>query len=366
MKKIVILIMSLFIIASYFIYQKLNPKELPAYLIQAVGRIDGDLINLNTKYPARVKNIYFDVGDEVKKGDIIATLDSKEFQEKLKAIKYQIEAKNSELNITILKVKNNISKAKKAMEIKKETLKIINYEINSLENMVNQDKKDEKRIESLVNKKLAKHHELELAKLKTKTDINKLNILYKKRKIIQKEINIAQNDLNIVIASKNSIKALKDGILALKAQKNELKTIINELNLTSPVDGYVDTKVANIGEVIGAGGVVESIIDKNSFYLKIFVDTLNNGKIKIGNKAEIFLDSYPNKAIPAKVIKIAKKAEFTPKEVAVKSDRITRVYEVHLKPLKNNPFLKLGLPATGVILIGNGELPKSLNNLPEL
>ena len=85
-----------------------------------------------------------------------------------------------------------------------------------------------------------------------------------------------------------------------------------------------------------------------------------------GGHSSLLLDAYPNKPILAIVSKIAKKAEFTPKEVAVRADRITRVYEIRLKPLKPNPLLKLGIPAIGVVLIGNGSLPKSLNELPEL
>ncbi|EDP74076.1 hypothetical protein HG1285_05325, partial [Hydrogenivirga sp. 128-5-R1-1] len=62
----------------------------------------------------------------------------------------------------------------------------------------------------------------------------------------------------------------------------------------------------------------------------------------------------------------SKRAEFTPKEVAVKEDRIQRVYAVHLKPIKPNPLLKLGLPAVGVISLDGKGLPKSLKELPEL
>jgi len=111
---------------------------------------------------------------------------------------------------------------------------------------------------------------------------------------------------------------------------------------------------------------VITAVNPDDLYLKMFVDTIENGKAKIGDKAEIFLDSYPDSPILAKVVKIAQKAEFTPKEVAVREDRIKRVYAVHLKPIKPNPLLKLGLPAIGVITLDGKGLPKSLKELPEL
>lgn len=98
----------------------------------------------------------------------------------------------------------------------------------------------------------------------------------------------------------------------------------------------------------------------------MYVDTLYNAKIKIGDRAVIFLDALPDDPIPAKVIRIARKAEFTPKEVSVRSDRIQRMYAVHLKPLKLDKRLHLGLPAIGVITLDDKGLPKSLNDIPEI
>jgi len=353
------------VIAGFLVYQKLNPKQLPSYLVQAVGKIDGDLVNLNTKYPGRIVKLDLDTGDEVKKDQIVAVLDSKEYRKNLASLNYQIQAKQNELNFTKTNIENSINKAKIAINIKQKELSALNEKIASLQAVLKQDKKDEKRLSRLVAKKLAQPHDLELAKLKTTTDTHTLNALYQNQKQLQLAIDIAKNDLDTAIASKENIKALEHGIEALKQQKAQIQTMIDELTIKSPIDGYVDTKIANKGEVVGAGMPVVSLVNPDSFYLSIFVDELTNGKIKIGDEAEIFLDTYPNNPIPAKVIRIAKKAEFTPKDVAVKSDRITRVYEVRLKPT-NKEKLKLGLPATGVILIGNGELPSSLNQIPEL
>ncbi|GAB6074899.1 HlyD family secretion protein [Nautilia lithotrophica] len=363
---IFIVVISLLAVSAYLIYKKLNPKKLPPYLIEAVGKIDGDLININTKYPGRIIKLNVDTGDLVKKGEILAVLDSKEFKDKLNALNYEIKAKENELAFMKNKINSTIKKAKTAIDIKQKELNSLYPQIDSLKALIAQDKKDEKRIKSLVKRKLAKPHELELAILKTKTDINKLNSLLQKEKALKLAVDIAKEDLKTAIASKENIKALNNAINALKAKRNELSNVINELTLYSPVNGYVDAKLANVGEVVGAGMPVVSVIDPKSYYLSVYIDEINNGKVRLGDKAVIFLDSFPDKPIEAVVSKISKKAEFTPKEVAVRSDRITRVYEVRLKPLSPCKYFKLGLPATGVILTGNGSLPKSLDELPEL
>jgi len=366
-KILLFIIVILTIIGGFEIYQKLNPKKLPSYLIEGIGRINGDLINLNTKYPGRIAKITIDDGDKIKKGEVIAVLESKEYQKQKEALIHQIQAKEIELNTTKNELNIAIQKATIAINLDKSKLKELNYNINSLLALVKQDKKDTLRIKNLVQKKLSDPHKLEISNLKLTTDKNRLKALYQTQKQLKDAIKVSEKNLQLAKTKLENLKALEEGIKALKAKKEELQTIINELTLKSPIDGFVDTKIANVGEVIGAGGVVATLINPKSYYLSVFVDELNNGKIKIGDKAEIFLDNDLNHPILAKVVSIAQKAEFTPKEVAVRSDRITRVYEVHLKPLKLNPLLKLGLPAIGIILIDKKEeLPKSMENLPLL
>jgi HlyD family secretion protein len=72
------------------------------------------------------------------------------------------------------------------------------------------------------------------------------------------------------------------------------------------------------------------------------------------------------RAIQAVVIRIGQQAEFTPKEVSVKSDRIQRMYAVHLKPVTPNSYLKLGIPAIGVISTDGKGLPKNSGILGDL
>ena len=359
-------IVILILVSGFLIWKKLNPKKLPPYLVEAVGRVDGDLINLNTKYPGRVIKITVDTGDKVKKGEVVAVLDSKELKDKLKALSDEINAKKAQLKYAVAKIKHGISEAKAALNIAEEKVKAVNADISALKKVIAQDKKDEKRLAYLAKKNLTQRHSYEMAVLKTKTDEDKLKALNAKKEALINAYEIAKNRYETALASKHQITALRKEISALNAKKEALSGVISDLTIKSPINGFVDTKVANLGEVLGAGMPVALLIDPKSYYVKIYVDEITDGKIKVGQKAEIFLDSFPNKPIPAVVSKIAKRAEFTPKEVATRSDRITRVYEVRLKPLKPNPYLKLGLSATGVILIGNGSLPKSLNQLPPL
>ena len=373
-------ILLLFIVASVMIYVKINPKELPANLIAATGKIDGDLITLNTKYPGRIQSMAIQEGQNIKEGEVIASLSSDEYEKKLAAVdagiaaaKKALNAMQDELQITQTAVPLNIKKAHKALLIAQAQKEEVQSSLKTLKALVSQSQKDYERMRTLYEKKLISKHKLELAKLKLTSDREKLTAIQAKIQAADRAIEIAKDNEELsrsqekkIQALKNQIAASHNKIRALQANKEELQIVINELTIKSPINGYVVEKIANKGEVLGAGMVVATLVDPQDLYLKVFVDTLTNGKIKIGDKAVIFLDANPNRAIQAKVTAIAANAEFTPKEVAVRSDRIQRVYGVHLTPLQIDPLLKLGLPAIGVISTDGKDLPKSLDDIPNI
>ena len=372
------LVFFLLITASIMIYIKLNPKELAKNIISATGNMDADLIVLNTKYAGRIKSVNIEDGQKISVGETIATIKSDEFQEQLKGLKQgvasaknKLKAMQEKLKLVQLTVPLNIKKAKKAVTIATFQEQEIKDSIKILKDVVVQNEKDYLRAKTLYAKNLIAQQKMEYAHLTLSTSKDKLSASRNKQNQAKKGVEIAQNNYALAKASKKNILALqanvlaaKNSIKALEAKQNEVKIIIRKLTIKSPINGFVVEKIAQKGEVLNAGMAVATLVDPRTLYLKVFVDTINNGKIKIGDKAVIFLDAYPNKPIKASVVRIAASAEFTPKEVSVKSDRIQRVYALHLKPLHVQPLLKLGIPAIGVISIDGKGLPSSLNDIP--
>ena len=370
----------LVVVAGVMIWKTLHPKTLPENLLQGTGRMDGDLINLNTKYPGRLETITVEDGTVVKKDMVIAILKSAEQQAQKTQIEAQIraqkevfEAKKVELEIAKKTIPLGLEKAKDQLTANQSQFKELLKNIEVQKRVYEQAKRDFDRSKTLYKTRAIDPHSHELAQLKMDTEHDRLEALKEKKvqitamielsKAGMEEAKVSQKNLQ---ALANMLASLKEGIAALEASKSGVEAMLEEMTLRSPVDGYIVEKIANVGEVIGAGMPVATLIDPHSLYLKIFVDTLQNGKIELGDKAEIFLDADPDRPIAAKVVNIAQQAEFTPKEVSVRSDRIQRVYAVHLKPLKVDTLLKLGIPAIGVISMDGEGLPESLDALPEL
>ncbi len=377
---IYVLVFFLLIGAVFLIYTKLTPLKLPSNLVAASGNVDGDLIALNTKYAGRIDQIFVQDGQSIKKDDNVAILQSDEDEAQLRSLsdgiasaKASLEALIQNSAITKESVPLEIAKAHNALSIAIAQKKDLEDSLGTQKEQMEQDERDLARNSSLFDKSLISQQSYEYVKLKSQSSKNSYSSQSQRISQAQKNIDIAHSNLALsesqskkIPALEANVEAAKRNIASLQASKDRAQIMIDDMTLKSPVDGFVIEKIANQGEVLNSGMVVATLIDPKSLYLKIFVDTMQNGKIKVGDKAVIFMDTYPDKPIEAVVARVAQDAEFTPKEVSVQSDRIQRVYAVHLKPLHVNPLLKLGIPAIGVVSLDGTSLPTSLSQIPKI
>ena len=99
----------------------------------------------------------------------------------------------------------------------------------------------------------------------------------------------------------------------------------------APRDGRIQYRVANIGEVLPAGGKVFTMLDISYVYMDIYLPAPESGKIKVGTEGRILLDAYPDTPIPAKVSFIASQAQFTPKTVETQSERDKLMFRIRVR-----------------------------------
>lgn len=132
----------------------------------------------------------------------------------------------------------------------------------------------------------------------------------------------------------------------------ELKRIdldIEHSALTTPVSGAVLVKAAELGEVVLPGAPVATVAAIDEVWLKGYVGEKDLGRVKLGQKAEITTDSFPGKIYHGVVTFISPRAEFTPKNVQTREERIKQVYRVKITILNREQELKIGMPAEGYI-----------------
>jgi len=119
----------------------------------------------------------------------------------------------------------------------------------------------------------------------------------------------------------------------------------------SPVDGVVLVKAADVGEVLAAGTTVVTIGDIDHPWLRAYINETDLGRIKLGQKAKVTTDSYSGKEYEGRIGFIAAEAEFTPKQIQTKEERVKLVYRIKIDLANPHHELKSNMPADAVLIL---------------
>jgi HlyD family secretion protein len=110
-----------------------------------------------------------------------------------------------------------------------------------------------------------------------------------------------------------------------------LQTRIDDAVLKSPVRGRVLYRLAEVGEVLAAGGKALTLVNLEDVYMEIFLPSQQAAGLKIGAEARITLDHAPGLAAAAHVSFVSPEAQFTPKQVETKSEREKLMFRVKIQ-----------------------------------
>ena len=120
-------------------------------------------------------------------------------------------------------------------------------------------------------------------------------------------------------------------IIASEAEARRIQAQIKDSSLTAPTAGRVLYRLAEPGEVVGAGAPILTLLGLDKVYMDIFLPAREAGLLPIGAEARIVLDALPDYAIPATVSFVSPEAQFTPKQVETISEREQLVFRVRVR-----------------------------------
>lgn len=123
-----------------------------------------------------------------------------------------------------------------------------------------------------------------------------------------------------------------------------------ELNLArcklfSPMAGRVLSKSREPGEMVQSGTPVVTLGDLSRPWVNLYVGERDLGRVRLGMKAEVTVDSFPHDPFPGTVTFVAERAEFTPKNIQTPDERVKLVYRVKVELQTRDGQLKPGMPA---------------------
>lgn len=180
-----------------------------------------------------------------------------------------------------------------------------------------------------------------------KTNLERTRQLFKAGSATQQQLDDQETKYQM---AKDQLTSATHSTEQNKATIELIQVYIDNSVIRSPINGLVLSKNTEIGEVVSPGSSLLTLGDLLHPWVKIYIKETDLGKVKLGQKAEVKIDSYPDKVFKGKVTYISSQAEFTPKNIQTKEERVKLVFGI--KVSLDNPLqiLKPGMPAD-VILI---------------
>ena len=344
-----------------------------AWIINLHGWVEGTEVSISSKVRGELIKLTVDESSDVKKGDLIAKINSERIRSQINDAKAQIrEAKamheKTHNQVEILesrlegaKIALSLAQEQSKAEIRqaKARLEAVKATRGQAESNLSKARKDHTRFRSLAKKKSISQSEMDsvedeylvnLAEMEKATRgviLAEASLSLAKSSLLG--INLRENDIRTLgkefMAAKTDEKIAKAVIESKVAKKNEIETAFSDTIITAPVNGTVTDKVIEVGEDVIPGTPIVVLTDLNTLFVKTYIEQNEIGKIKLNDPCRIFVDSFPDRFFKGQVILIASKAEFTPRDVQMNEYRSTMVYKIKIGI--NNPegILKPGMPA---------------------
>ncbi|MEO5562002.1 MAG: HlyD family efflux transporter periplasmic adaptor subunit, partial [Chitinophagaceae bacterium] len=160
----------------------------------------------------------------------------------------------------------------------------------------------------------------------------------------RKEMQVTQQQINV---QRNNTGTQNRGILSqgksLQKKVEQLEDQLSKANVKNPINGTVITKYAEVGEMTSIGKALYKIADLSTITLRAYITGIQLPQIKLGQTVKVFIDDEKKyKELPGTITWISDKAEFTPKTIQTKEERVNLVYAVKVK-VKNDGYLKIGM-----------------------
>jgi len=146
-------------------------------------------------------------------------------------------------------------------------------------------------------------------------------------------------------ATPEEIAAAQAEVEQAEAALGLLEVQLEKMTLEAPLSGLVTSRSVQIGEIAFPGTVLLTLADLDRVELTVFIPENRLGEIHLGQRVTVEVDSFPGKEYQGEVIYISSQAEFTPRNVQTKEERVNTVFAVKVRIPNPEHELKPGMPA---------------------
>lgn len=273
-----------------------------ADLADAYGNFEATTVTIGSEAQGRLLSLNVTEGTDLKAGQLVGIVDTTQ----LHLQKLQIEAN---INTLPAKLRNTLADIE---VLKKQKANLI---------------RERDRVARLVEKKAA--------------TTKQLDDIIGQIEVVEKQVNAIRSNTQ---TGNRAILSQKEPLLA---QIDVLNEQIRRSYIYNPVDGTVLTKLSESQEIVGPGAPLYRIGRLDTLDLRIYADAVQLQSVRLGQTIEVLVDEGADayRKLEGRVSWISEQAEFTPKSIQTKEDRVNLVYAIKARVPNPDGLLKIGMPA---------------------
>lgn len=261
----------------------------------AFGNFESDEVIISAENGGKIVEAVANEGDAVKAGSVLAITDTVNMnlqKQQLSAQKSSIEAQKSNIQAQVA--------------VSDQQIKNLNKDLNRIQKMLVDGAATQKQLDD-----------------------------------IEGAISLANKQKAALNSQLNAIQKQAD---AMQAQVNVLGDKTNSSIVKAPIDGTILEKYIEKGELATPGKNLYKLADLKTLNLRVYISETQLPQIKIGQAVKVFIDNGSDKKELQGIVSwISSQAEFTPKIIQTKEERVKLVYAIKVR-VKNNGSLKIGMP----------------------
>lgn len=333
---VVIIALTTLIMGGYF-YKKQTALASGRESLTGTGSIEATSVLASFKVPGRIAELYVDEGSQVKKGALLAALETKELEAELTQAQGAHEAAQA-----------NSRQAQEAIPLTSQ------------------------QVETTIAQCQAKVEQAEVKVKSAKQTYDRIVELHKAQAVSDSQFDDATNNYEGALKQLEEAKAglaqaeaarLKVGVSqaqyeAAVGQANQAQGAVEKATaylenskLKAPMAGFITQKYLELGEMLSAGTPVFEITDLENTYVKVYISEKKIGRVKLGQRAEIRVASFPDKVFTGKVSFINNAGDFAvQRAINEQYQHDIRSFEVKIAVPNPDFALKVGMTANVKIL----------------
>jgi HlyD family secretion protein len=270
-------------------------------LIRLNGRLEAPLIDVGPKVTGRVVQVLVREGDRVKAGDLLIRLD-------LGELALAVERDKAGVEVAEARYKDLASGSRRA------EIEAADAQVADRKAAVDLAARELQRQEYLLSRKVAAERDVDRAKTELERAQAALETALKQAQLAREGFRKWQTE------------QARDEVDRARATLRQALTVASESEIRAPADAIVLHRMAEPGLLLPAGQPGLTLAFADRLYVRTFIPEPQLGRVKQGQVAQVSVDAFPGQTFAARVTEISPDAEFTPKAVETRNERVNLVY----------------------------------------